>query len=228
MPGATGGGATTACSVVSADLADRATRPPCRASCSAPCSKTSSTPENPKQPESDVPDVLGARPDGDLLRDQPGSRLRRRERPLRQPAQRLLAAAARGGLHTPALRARASSSSCSRSGIGVTNAAYRTTPGSGDLRKADFAGSAERLERIALELGRARSASSARRRIAAPSANGRARATRAPPRRDGALRAPFDLACQRCGAVGERLRWFQAFFDALSTKVPSTVSQPSS
>ena len=37
-------------------------------------------------------------------------------------------------------------------GIGVTNAAYRTTPGSGDLRKADFAGSAERLERIALEL----------------------------------------------------------------------------
>jgi hypothetical protein len=26
----------------------------------------------------------------------------------------------------------------------------------------------------------------------------------------------------------ERLRWFQAFFDALSTKVPSTVSQPSS
>jgi double-stranded uracil-DNA glycosylase len=37
-------------------------------------------------------------------------------------------------------------------GIGVTNAAYRTTPGSGDLRRADFTGSAERLERIALEL----------------------------------------------------------------------------
>jgi TDG/mug DNA glycosylase family protein len=37
--------------------------------------------------------------------------------------------------------------------IGVTNAAYRTTPGSGDLRKRDFAGSAERLERVALELG---------------------------------------------------------------------------
>jgi 8-oxo-dGTP pyrophosphatase MutT (NUDIX family) len=35
----------------------------------------------------------------------------------------------------------------------VTNAAYRTTPGSGDLRRADFAGSAERLERIARELG---------------------------------------------------------------------------
>ena len=37
-------------------------------------------------------------------------------------------------------------------GIGVTNAAYRTTPGSGDLRSADFAGSAERLGRIANEL----------------------------------------------------------------------------
>jgi ADP-ribose pyrophosphatase YjhB (NUDIX family)/G:T/U-mismatch repair DNA glycosylase len=37
-------------------------------------------------------------------------------------------------------------------GIGVTNAAYRTTPGSGDLRRADFAGSAERLEQIAREL----------------------------------------------------------------------------
>lgn len=36
--------------------------------------------------------------------------------------------------------------------IGITNAAYRTTPGSGDLRKADFEGSAARLERIALDL----------------------------------------------------------------------------
>jgi double-stranded uracil-DNA glycosylase len=37
-------------------------------------------------------------------------------------------------------------------GIGITNAAYRTTPGSGDLRRADFADSADRLERIAREL----------------------------------------------------------------------------
>jgi double-stranded uracil-DNA glycosylase len=36
--------------------------------------------------------------------------------------------------------------------LGVTNAAMRTTPGSGDLRKADFAGAAERLEGIAREL----------------------------------------------------------------------------
>ena len=39
-----------------------------------------------------------------------------------------------------------------REGIGVTNAAYRTTPGSGDLRRADFDGAAERLARIATEL----------------------------------------------------------------------------
>ena len=37
-----------------------------------------------------------------------------------------------------------------REGIGITNAAYRTTPGSGDLRKGDFDGA--RLERVAREL----------------------------------------------------------------------------
>jgi double-stranded uracil-DNA glycosylase len=37
-------------------------------------------------------------------------------------------------------------------GIGVTNAAYRTTKGSGDLRRGDFEGSADRLERVANEL----------------------------------------------------------------------------
>jgi TDG/mug DNA glycosylase family protein len=39
-----------------------------------------------------------------------------------------------------------------RYGIGLTNSALRTTKGSGDLRSADFRGSAERLERIAREL----------------------------------------------------------------------------
>jgi TDG/mug DNA glycosylase family protein len=37
-------------------------------------------------------------------------------------------------------------------GLGLTNAAYRTTPGSGDLRRADFEGSAERLEALARSL----------------------------------------------------------------------------
>jgi TDG/mug DNA glycosylase family protein len=37
-------------------------------------------------------------------------------------------------------------------GIGITNAALRTTAGSGDLRRTDFAESLARLERIASEL----------------------------------------------------------------------------
>jgi double-stranded uracil-DNA glycosylase len=38
-------------------------------------------------------------------------------------------------------------------GYGLTNAAYRTTRGSSDLRRSDFAGSARRLEQLATELG---------------------------------------------------------------------------
>jgi TDG/mug DNA glycosylase family protein len=37
-------------------------------------------------------------------------------------------------------------------GYGLTNAAFRTTRGSSDLRRADFAGAVERLERLADEL----------------------------------------------------------------------------
>jgi TDG/mug DNA glycosylase family protein len=37
-------------------------------------------------------------------------------------------------------------------GLGVTNAAYRTTTGSSDLRRDDFRGTRERLGRIAAEL----------------------------------------------------------------------------
>ena len=39
-----------------------------------------------------------------------------------------------------------------RYGIGLTNAALRTTKGSGDLRRGDFEGAAERLERLARDL----------------------------------------------------------------------------
>jgi TDG/mug DNA glycosylase family protein len=37
-------------------------------------------------------------------------------------------------------------------GIGITHVALRTTPGSGDLRAADFAGAADRLEHLAVTL----------------------------------------------------------------------------
>jgi double-stranded uracil-DNA glycosylase len=39
-----------------------------------------------------------------------------------------------------------------RFGVGLTNAAYRTTRGSGELRRGDFVGSARRLEELAAEL----------------------------------------------------------------------------
>ena len=53
---------------------------------------------------------------------------------------------------TPRLLAPSETESLLQLGYGITNAAHRTTRGSGDLRKTDFAGAAERLERIALEL----------------------------------------------------------------------------
>jgi TDG/mug DNA glycosylase family protein len=53
---------------------------------------------------------------------------------------------------TPRLLAPEEQFDAPRYGIGLTNAALRTTRGSGDLRRADFEGAAERLERIAHDL----------------------------------------------------------------------------
>ncbi len=53
---------------------------------------------------------------------------------------------------TPRLVAPAEQFDVLRYGIGLTNAAFRTTPGSGHLRAADFVGAAERLERLSVEL----------------------------------------------------------------------------
>ena len=121
---------------------------------------------------------------------------------VREPAERLLAPAARGRVHAAPARAPGARTS-SRLGVGLTNAARRTTRGSGDLRKADFAGAAERLEEIARTLAPGRSPSSARRRTRAPF-GGRVehRAPGAPSRRDGALRAAVDLAGERGRALG--------------------------
>lgn len=53
---------------------------------------------------------------------------------------------------TPLLLAPSEQFELPRYGYGLTNAAYRTTKGSGDLRRSDFEGSAARLEQIAREL----------------------------------------------------------------------------
>ena len=53
---------------------------------------------------------------------------------------------------TPRLLAPAEQWELPALGYGLTNAARRTTRGSGDLRRADFAGTAKRLENLAVEL----------------------------------------------------------------------------
>lgn len=53
---------------------------------------------------------------------------------------------------TPRLLTPAEQLELPRFGYGLTNAAYRTTPGSGDLRRGDFEGSAARLAAIADQL----------------------------------------------------------------------------
>ena len=127
------------------------TRRPSPASCSGPCSKTSSTRENLKQPESDVPDVLAPGLTAVFCGINPGRFSAAANAHFANPRNdfwRLLHAAG----FTPRLYDPSEQFELLQLGLGVTNAAYRTTPGSGDLRRGDFAGSAERLERIALEL----------------------------------------------------------------------------
>jgi double-stranded uracil-DNA glycosylase len=103
---------------------------------------------SPKQPESAIPDVLE-----DALRVlfcgiNPGrvsAAARAHFANPRNDFWRLLHAAG----FTPEQLEPADQFELLRHGIGVTNAAARTTPGSGDLRKSDFAGAAQRLEEIA-------------------------------------------------------------------------------
>jgi double-stranded uracil-DNA glycosylase len=103
------------------------------------------------KPTSAVPDVLG--PDLDVVFSgiNPGRFSDAAAAHFANPRNdfwRLLEAAG----FTPRLFDPAEQFSLLELGIGVTNAAHRTTPGSGDLRKADFAGAAERLLQIAQEL----------------------------------------------------------------------------
>ena len=114
-------------------------------------------------------------------------------------------------------------------GLGVTNAAYRTTAGSGDLRRGDFAGSAERLERIALEL-RPRAIGFVGKE-AFRGAFGERPELGPQERRLGETAVfvlPSTSPANAAVPWDERLRWFQAFREALSAKGPSTTSQPSS
>src|SRR5204863_5326332 len=109
---------------------------------------TPRTSQSPKQPESAIPDVLG--PDLRIIfcGINPGRVSAAAGAHFANPRNdfwRLLHAAG----FTRRLLAPAEQFELLEDRIGVTNAAARTTPGSGDLRKADFAGAVERLEDIA-------------------------------------------------------------------------------
>jgi TDG/mug DNA glycosylase family protein len=108
---------------------------------------TRTTSSSPKQPESAIPDVLA--PDLRVLfcGINPGRVSAAAGAHFANPRNdfwRLLHAAG----FTPRLLEPHEQFELLGHRIGVTNAASRTTPGSGDLRKADFEGAAERLEEL--------------------------------------------------------------------------------
>jgi G:T/U-mismatch repair DNA glycosylase len=109
----------------------------------------------------------------------------------------------------------------------VTNAAHRTTPGSGDLRRADFEGAADRLAQIAVEL-RPRAIGFVGKE-AYRGAFGERPELGPQERRLGETALfvlPSTSPANAAVPWAERLRWFQSFFDALSTYGASTTSQP--
>ena len=104
-----------------------------------------------KQPDSPIPDVLGPGLRVLFCGINPGLVSAAAGAHFANPRNdfwRLLHASG----FTPRLLEPAEQFELLRFGVGVTNAATRTTPGSGDLRRADFAGAAERLERISEQL----------------------------------------------------------------------------
>jgi double-stranded uracil-DNA glycosylase len=108
-------------------------------------------PQSPKQPESAIPDIPGPSLRVVFCGINPGRVSAAAAAHFANPRNdfwRLLHAAG----FTSRLYAPDEQHEVLSEGIGITNAALRTTPGSGDLRRADFADSAARLERIATEL----------------------------------------------------------------------------
>lgn len=101
--------------------------------------------------ESAVPDVLGPESRVVFCGINPGHWSARAKAPFANPRNdfwRLLHAAG----FTPRVLEPHEAAELLSLGLGLTNAAGRTTRGSGDLRKTDFAGAAERLGEIARTL----------------------------------------------------------------------------
>ena len=114
-----------------------------------------------------------------------------------------------------------------RYGCGLTNAAQRTTRGSGDLRRADFADAHERLERLARELHPAWIGFVGKE--AYRGAFGERPALGRQARRlceTWLFVLPSTSPANAAVPWAERLRRFQAFFDALAANGASTTSHP--
>jgi TDG/mug DNA glycosylase family protein len=112
---------------------------------------TRSSSPSPKQPDSVIPDVLAPGLRVLFCGINPGRVSAAAQAHFANPRNdfwRLLHAAG----FTPRLLEPAEQFQLLQYGVGVTNAAARMTPGSGDLRKADFVGAADRLESITAEL----------------------------------------------------------------------------
>jgi TDG/mug DNA glycosylase family protein len=102
-------------------------------------------------------------------------------------------------------------------GYGLTNAASRTTRGSGDLRRGDFLGSAERLERLAGELAPGVVAFVGKAAYAGPFRDKPALGLQE--RRLGETRLfvlPSTSPANAAVPYDERLRWFRALAAELS------------
>ena len=109
-------------------------------------------PDRPASFESALPDVLAPGLDVVFCGINPGVRSAAARMHFANPRNDFWRLLADSGL-TPRLLDPSEQWSLLELGLGVTNAAGRTTKGSGDLRRADFAGADERLEQIARELG---------------------------------------------------------------------------
>ncbi len=112
---------------------------------------TRTRPSSPKPPDSAVPDVLAPGLSVVFCGINPGRVSAAAGAHFANPRNdfwRLLHAAG----FTPRLLEPSEQFGLLDYGLGATNAAHRTTPGSSDLRRADFEGAAERLERLAREL----------------------------------------------------------------------------
>ena len=123
---------------------------------------------------------------------------------------------------TPRLLDPAEQALLPRYGLGITNAAARPTKGSGDLRRADFADAAARLERLAVALEPATIAFVGK--VAYSGAFGRPAQLGLRPERLGPSTLfvlPSTSPANAAVPYAERLRWFRALAEHLDGRAPS-------